>query len=115
MNTTALPSPNPFARIAALVCAAILLLNPFTRATAAGRLPTIYAFNVAAEATINLGTTTSLNWGVGDATSVTLTPGFGDVTGKTEITISPTVTTTYVLTATNSAGSVSKTRKITVI
>jgi hypothetical protein len=104
---------NPFARCVALLCAALAFASPLGRA--AGRLPSIYAFNVAAEATINLGTTTSLNWSVGDATRVTLTPDFGDVTNLSSVDIAPTQTTTYVLTATNAAGSVTKSKKITVI
>jgi hypothetical protein len=104
-----------FMRTVALVCAAFALLHPFNRASAAGRKPTIYAFNVAAESTLIVGTTTSLNWSVGDATSIRLEPGRLDVTHQTSVEITPTTTTTYVLTATNSAGSVSRSRTITVI
>jgi hypothetical protein len=37
--------------------------------------------------------------------SLALEPGVGDVTGKSSVNVSPTTTTTYTLTATNSAGS----------
>ena len=52
---------NPFARFAAMVCAALALINPLTRAAAAATLSSIDAFDVTAESTINLGTTTALN------------------------------------------------------
>ncbi|HTH48785.1 MAG TPA: hypothetical protein VMB21_14830 [Candidatus Limnocylindria bacterium] len=103
-----------FARLAALFWAAFVVASPSTLAAKSMPLPSIYAFNVAAEATINLGQTTTLNWSVGDATEVTLTPDFGVVTG-TSVEITPQVTTTYVLTAKNARGSVSKSKKITVI
>ncbi len=76
--------------------------------------PSIYAFNVSGTGTINAGEAATLNWSVGDATIVTLTPDVGVVTG-TEAEVKPTVTTTYTLTATNSTGTVTKTKKITVV
>lgn len=105
---------NIIVRLAALFWAALVLASPTHLAAKTLPLPSIYAFNVAAEATINQGQTTTLNWSVGDATEVTLTPGFGVVT-NTSVQITPQVTTTYVLTAKNARGSVSKSKTITVI
>ncbi|HTI71882.1 MAG TPA: hypothetical protein VMF06_18040 [Candidatus Limnocylindria bacterium] len=112
-------SSHPVLRWVSLLYAALSLACSLARAgnqrASATPLPSIYAFNVAAEATINLGTTTSLSWSVGDADTVTLSPGVGDVTGRTSANITPSETTTYVLTAKNAAGNVSKSKKITVI
>lgn len=100
-------------RFFALLCTALWLSQP--PAQAAAVKPSIYAFNTFGPTTINLGETATLNWSVGDATSLSISPGVGNVTGLTQIDVTPTATTTYTLTATNAAGSVTKTRKLTVI
>lgn len=78
------------------------------------RPPTIYAFNNSGALTINLGETVSFNWSVGGATEVSLSPDIGVVTG-TWVQVAPTQTTTYTLTARNAAGSVTRSRTITVV
>jgi hypothetical protein len=115
MNMKTIVLKNPLARWMAFIAAFLALANPLTWA-AGPKAPTIYAFNVAAEATIILGTTTSLNWSVSnDTTELTLT-GVGNVTGQTSVAITPTATTNYVLTAKNAAGGVTtKSKLITVI
>jgi hypothetical protein len=45
---------------------------------------------------------------------VTINNGVGDVSGRSSITVSPTQTTTYTLTATNSLGTVTKTATVAV-
>jgi hypothetical protein len=105
---------NLFARLATLFWVVLAIASPSTLAARNIPLPTIYAFNVAAETTINLGQTAVLNWSVGDATEVSLSPGIGVVTG-TRLEVEPLVTTTYVLTAKNARGSVTKSKTITVI
>ena len=55
-----------------------------------------------------------LYWVVTNATSVTLSPGIGQVALAENRTISPTKTTTYILTATNAAGTRSKAVTVTV-
>ncbi|MEL0120413.1 MAG: thrombospondin type 3 repeat-containing protein, partial [Opitutae bacterium] len=55
---------------------------------------------------VSVGSSTKLTWDITDATSLTLDNGIGDVSGKVEFTVSPSQTTTYNLTAANSAGTV---------
>jgi len=65
-------------------------------------------------AAISRGANTELDWSVADATEVSLLPDIGVVTGN-RVRVAPRVTTTYVLTARNRNGFVSKCRRITVI
>ncbi len=74
--------------------------------------PTINSF-IATPASIALGGSSQLSWNVTGATSLTISPNVGTVTG-TSVSVSPAGNTTYTLTATNSAGSVSATTTITV-
>ncbi|MCY1076656.1 beta strand repeat-containing protein [Archangium lansingense] len=74
--------------------------------------PTISSFT-ATPATINAGQSTTLRWATTGATSLSISPGVGAVTG-TSVSVSPAVTTTYTLTATNAAGSVTATVTVTV-
>ncbi|MBI5423178.1 MAG: hypothetical protein HZA32_03770 [Opitutae bacterium] len=76
--------------------------------------PVIYSFNQSGSTTINLGESVSLNWSVSNGAQVSISPDVGPITGS-EATVTPSATTTYTLTATNASGSVSKTKKITVI
>ena len=55
---------------------------------------------------VSPGAQAMLSWGIEDATSITIDNGVGDVTGKTEFSVAPSVTTTYQLTTSNSAGTV---------
>jgi hypothetical protein len=66
--------------------------------------PVIRAFT-ASPGTILPGGTSSLSWSVTGATSLFIGSGVGDVTGTTSRSVTPAVTTTYVLTATNAGGS----------
>jgi hypothetical protein len=47
-----------------------------------------------------------LSWNIADAANITIDNGVGDVTGKNEFSVTPSVTTTYQLTTSNSAGTV---------
>jgi hypothetical protein len=78
-----------------------------------GRLPSIHLFRVTGPAAISRGGNTELGWSVTDATEVSLLPDIGVVTGN-HVRVAPRVTTTYVLTARNRNGFVSKCRRITV-
>ena len=71
--------------------------------TAPGSAPTIAAF-AAAPAKVIPGQSSTLGWSVKGATTLTISPGVGAVTG-TSVIVKPTVTTSYTLTATNSFGS----------
>jgi len=75
-------------------------------------LPSISSFT-ATPSTINSGQSSTLTWAVSNATTLSIDNGIGTVTGTTR-TVSPGATTTYKLTATNSAGSVTATTTVTV-
>lgn len=67
--------------------------------------PEITSFEADSEA-INDGDDTRLNWTIsGTPQSLILEPGNRDVTGQTQVSVSPTETTTYTLTAANGSGS----------
>ncbi|WNG38507.1 hypothetical protein F0U61_36110 [Archangium violaceum] len=74
--------------------------------------PVIRRFS-ATPVAINLGQSTTLSWSVAGATSMSIEPGVGTVTG-TSVTVRPTATTTYTLTAVNELGSVTATTTVTV-
>lgn len=103
-----------FTRCMVLLWAVLALCCEIAPAAETTRPPTIYAFNTSGPLTINLGETVGLNWSVGGATEISLSPDIGVVTG-TWLDVVPTKTTTYTLTARNAAGSVSRSRTITVI
>jgi hypothetical protein len=66
-------------------------------------VPTVQSFTVS-PTTVSPGGTAQLCWNVQNATSVTISPGLGTVESTACTTITPSQTTTYVLTATNAAG-----------
>ena len=66
--------------------------------------PVISSFT-ASPASINSGQSSTLSFAVSGATSVSLS-GVGDVTSQSSVEVTPASTTTYILTAINSAGSV---------
>ena len=75
--------------------------------------PVISSFT-ANPATINAGSSTTLAWNLTNATTITLDNGIGNVSNTGFKAVSPTVTTTYKLTATNSGGSTTATTTVTV-
>lgn len=75
--------------------------------------PAIVAFS-ASPATIKAGESATLLWNVTGATSVSIDQGVGKVDAAGTRTISPTKTTTYTLTATNSAGATSQPVTLTI-
>jgi peptidoglycan/xylan/chitin deacetylase (PgdA/CDA1 family) len=74
--------------------------------------PVINSFS-ANPTSINSGSSSQLSWSVTGASSTSISPTVGTVTG-TSVNVSPTQTTTYVLTATNPGGSVTATTTVTV-
>lgn len=76
-------------------------------------LPEISTF-IATPATITTGSSSTLQWSVTGATELSISPGVGTVTG-TSTTVSPTMTTTYTLTAVNGITSDVKSITVTVI
>ncbi len=85
----------------------------FTTAKTSPGLPTISSFT-ASPGSITSGQSSVLSWSVTGATDLRLDPGNVTVTGLTSKPVAPTATTTYVLTATNSAGAVTRSVTVTV-
>ena len=81
--------------------------------TPAGQAPSILSFT-ASPSTVTPGQSATLSWSVNGATSISVNNGVGDVSKLVSVTISPGQTTTYTLTATNSAGSVTSQVAVTV-
>lgn len=80
----------------------------------AGALPQIQAFFASPTSVPSDGGVTQLIFNVTGATSVSIAPGVGDVTGKMSAPVTVLANTTFTLTATNSAGSVTATTPVTV-
>ncbi len=74
--------------------------------------PVIASF-AANPGTVQPGQSSTLNWSVSNATSLTIDNGIGTVTGNS-LSVTPQTTTTYKLTATNASGAVSATATVTV-
>ena len=75
--------------------------------------PLINSFS-ASPLTINVGDSSVLSWSVTDATSVTIDNAIGSVAMTGATAVNPTTTTTYTLTAINTAGSVTATTTVAV-
>ncbi len=69
--------------------------------------PSILLFT-ATPSEINSGASSTLKWGVKDATSVTIDQGVGEVAANGSKELSPSKTTAYTLTATNAGGTVTR-------
>jgi hypothetical protein len=69
---------------------------------------------VISPAVINAGDTATLQWNVTEATTVRIDPGIGNVALSGSEAVSPTVTTTYILTASNDETSTTATTVLTV-
>ena len=81
-------------------------------AVAAPTAPTISSF-MATPATLPLvGGTVTLSWNTADSTTLSIDNGVGDVTGLTSKPVNVTADTTFTLTATNAAGSVTRTAAV---
>ncbi|MBX4190093.1 DUF4038 domain-containing protein [Candidatus Parcubacteria bacterium] len=68
----------------------------------------------ASSTTITSGGATTLSWNVSNATNITIDQSIGAVSANSTKLVSPTQTTTYTLTAANSAGTVTRSVTITV-
>ncbi len=75
--------------------------------------PTITSFGASATP-INLGSSSTLSWSVSGATSLSINQGIGSVSGGSLV-VTPTVTTTYTLTASNAWGTATRSVTITVL
>ncbi len=74
--------------------------------------PVISSFSASA-ATILTGTTVALSWTVTGAATLTLDQGIGSVIGSTSTNVKPVATTTYTLSASSSAGTVTRSATVT--
>jgi hypothetical protein len=71
-----------------------------------GSVPVITAFS-ASSTPVDAGAKVELSWAVSGATTLSIDQGVGTVTGRTSLSVAPSQTTTYTLTASNAAGNVS--------
>ncbi len=79
----------------------------------AQKLPTISSFTAVPD-TIAKGESVMLHWSIKDVISANIDHEVGPISADGERQVSPTVSTTYTLTAINGAGSVTKTASVTV-
>jgi hypothetical protein len=84
-----------------------------TTITVTGVLPTIDNFSFNTDSII-AGQSTILAWNVTGATSVSINPSIGTVSSTGKQSVSPGMTTTYTLTASNSAGNSTASTTVTV-
>jgi len=76
-------------------------------------MPVVNSFS-AAPSTISADGSATLSWSVSDATSVSIDHGLGNFGTSGSMTVSPSATTTYVLTATNAFGNATAAVVVTV-
>jgi hypothetical protein len=75
--------------------------------------PVVNSFT-ASPPSITAGSSATLSWNVSNATSVAIDPGVGTFASSGTTIVLPVATTTYILTATNAAGSTTEMAQITV-
>ncbi len=76
--------------------------------------PTIGFFSANTTSLPNGGGTVQLSWNVGDATSLSINNNVGIVTGRSEVNVNVTQTTTFVLSASNNLGTSQASVQVTV-
>jgi hypothetical protein len=89
-------------------------VQPTTPATPAGTLPVIIEFSNNPP-TINSGDTSTLLWNVTGADSVSIDQGIGQVDVAGSRAVSPSKSTVYTISATNSAGTVIRSSAIIIV
>jgi outer membrane protein OmpA-like peptidoglycan-associated protein len=105
-STTVSPAQTTVYTLSATSSDGKTVTAPVTITVASGTIPQIVVF-VATPSTIDAGSSTKLCWQVTGATSISITPGVGSNLNANDCaTVSPTVTTTYTLTATNATGQI---------
>ena len=77
-------------------------------------VPVIGAFEVSSRF-VEAGEPATLSWSTLGASSVEILPGVGSVSSSGSVTLSPSVTTVYTITATNAAGTRTATTAVTVV
>jgi hypothetical protein len=96
-----------------LAVLAVLALLATMTASCTSLVPLIYTFDVSPNP-ISTGGSSNLLWNVAGVSSVTITPGPGQAPAVGSVTVNPTVTTAYTITASNTFGTVSKSVILTV-
>ena len=86
---------------------------PVTVTVTTGGAPRVMSFTLN-PTNINPGQSSQLCWNVEGATSISITPGVGNVAAQACIAVSPTSTTQYVLTARNAQGTVTAIATLTI-
>jgi len=81
-----------------------LVLGAFLTPVSKVEAQAVSGWMIVTPSNICSGESTQLKWATSDATSITISPGIGSVAPSGERTISPTQTTTYTMTISNSAG-----------
>jgi hypothetical protein len=97
--------------IVLIVMSALALVG--SAAGCAPATPPVINSYTASSTSINSGQSTTLNWDVSGADTVTIEPGIGTVKSSGSMVITPEYSTCWELTATNKAASITK--KITII
>ena len=87
--------------------------RPATPQTAAGGSPVIKSFTAKPDI-IRAGDASVISWSVSGATRISIVPDIGPADSEISITVYPTVTTDYTLTAQNQAGTVGQTISVVV-
>lgn len=99
--------PAPFLRYLKTAFVALLLL-----ALSACMQDAVIVSFTASDTTVTANEEVRLSWEVASYDSLTLTPAIGDVSGRSSVTVTPSLTTEYTLTATK--GSSEQSRSVTV-
>jgi hypothetical protein len=87
---------------------------PPTPTPITGSLPLVNYFT-ANPTTIYAGDSATLSWSVSNATSTNISPGVGSVSSVSSTLVSPEQSTSYTLSATNSAGTVNRSINVNVL
>ncbi len=105
-STTVSPASTTTYTLSATSADGKTVTAPITITVATGSVPQVVVF-VATPTTIDAGSSTKLCWQVTGATAISIQPAVGSNLNANDCaTVSPTVTTTYTLTATNATGQI---------
>jgi hypothetical protein len=102
-STSVSPSATTTYTLTATGADGVTSVSAAVTVTVGGAVPTVLSFT-ASPTVIAAGGQASLCWNVSNATSVSISPTVGTVNSVACATVTPSATTTYVLTATNGVG-----------
>jgi hypothetical protein len=113
-STTVSPQQTTTYTLTATAANGTSVTAPVTVTVSTGTIPQVVTF-VANPPNISSGQSSKLCWQVTNATSISITPGVGsNLNGNDCASVSPTQTTTYTLTASNSTGQIQANTTVTV-